>query len=206
LIYLKDSDAFDQDYFAQSLVDDSPEYAINPENFFSFTPHKAQVIERINDLKAQTEFNGLYFRPKLSEQMSASQVIRTLQKIISISSERSRAMGEIEEAKALSEIKIVTTDDIEKFHELNIDSAQDRNPSFTRIRDSLRRLAFDQSEVYFAVFESVVSMTTYPMVGNHILNPAVNYPLDFKPFYDLFIRGASFTEFTKEIFLFVPEL
>jgi hypothetical protein len=204
-VYLNDPDAFDQDHFAQSLVDPTPEYAIDLNLFFSFVPQKLQIIERINDLKAQTDFNGLYYLPKSSKVYSEDEATRVLQIIVKNLSDHSRLKGELDDAKLLAKAKLSITNDIDEFHMANIDTSRDRTYAFDTLSDAFRGHAHRQSRVYSAVFEAVLNMTSYPMVRNYLINPAVDYPFDFKPFYDLFIGGAAFTDFSDEIVLYVPK-
>jgi hypothetical protein len=130
LIYLKDPDAFEMDHFSQSLVDNSPEYSIDVDLFFSFTQHKNQVIERINKLKSQTYFNGLYYLPKSSEAISESKAKNLLWKCIQVSADHSRMKGNESEADALTRTNLTTTNGIDKFHQLGIDRFDEQNLSF----------------------------------------------------------------------------
>jgi hypothetical protein len=204
LKYLKDPNSFDMDHFAQSLVDTSLEYSIDLDLFFSFTPQRADVIERIKKLKSSTEFNGLYYLPKSKEMITESAARQKLWDCIRVSANHSRLKGEDNEARELESMNIVTTHDIDTFHEANTDVSLDRNFSFDRLHECFKEYAFDTSEVYFAVFESVLNLTTYPMVTDYLLSSAVKYPVDFTSFYDLYIGGASYSVLTDKIILYVP--
>jgi hypothetical protein len=206
LVYMKDPESFDQDHFAQSLTDTSAEYAIDPELFFSFSRQSAQIIERLDDLKNRTLFNGLYYIPKPQEQFSAQKALEVLKETIEVLSEHSRVRGDLDDAKLIRQAPVKIISNIDEFHFFNIDISRDRPHSFTRLNDAFQENALDKSELYFAVLEAVVNMTTYPMVRNYILNPDVQYDADFRPFYDLFIGGAAFTEFSDEIVLYVPKM
>ena len=205
LTYLDDPDAFDEDHFASSLVDNDPEFAIPPSEMFSFTSNAPLIVERIENLKRRTEFNGLYYVPRFEERMGRDSIVSSCKRCVDELVKFSRLKGDLEGADALASARFTVIDDLDHFHALNTDTIRPRSNAFMKLERSFNRTATSINECYYGAIEAVLSMTNMPMVKNYILNPDVNMSVQFKYFFDLYVGGGQFTDFEEEIVVLIPQ-
>ena len=205
LVYLNDPDAFDRDHFAQSLLDKSPEYAVAPDELFAFSPYRDSIVARLNDLIVHTNFNGLYYLPRDDLKLSPEKATNTLKDIVRVTAEYARIKGSLADAQSLQGANFVILRDIDEFQNFNTNLERDRTECFDLLGDAFRLHGYNNWKVFFAVKEAVLSLTNMPMVTNHILNAGLKFQFDFQPFFDFYIGGCQFFDFTDEIYVYVPK-
>jgi len=194
LKYMENPEVFPDDHFAPPITD--TEEPVDLETAFAGLPNGRELIKRINRIRQETAFTGLYHVPEPEEWLDREKLKVLAKRYADSVADRLRGIGETEQAARIlhNPIEFISESDFmkkEATRELRfLNAAMDLSRDFNKWKDN-------RPSCYKGLKEAVLFMTKIPEVTRYILSAIVKYPVDDEAYYELW-RGGAGIEFCED--------
>lgn len=202
LEYLDKPDAFSCDHFA-SLITDT-EQPVDLEKAFGNLSNGGLLIERIERVRNETAFTGLYHVPASGDRIGRSKLKVLAERYADSVASRLKDIGEqdLNNSVFYSPIEFLRASDFQKkksSREFKISNAA------MYISDDFIDWPEHDPDYYYALKEAVYMMTTKPQVTRYILSAIVDYPVDDEAYFELWAGGGDIEFCEDRTLIILPD-
>lgn len=194
LKYVDEPDAFSYDHFAPLITD--TEEPVDLEVAFGKLPNGAELIRRIERVREETAFTGLYHVPAREDRLDRNQMRTLAERYANSVATRLHEIGEVEQAHFIrnAPIEFVRKSSFEAREKTGqlffVNASMD-------IQDDFVDFTSHSRPYFMGLEEAALFMTKVPPVTRYILDAIVDYPVDDEAYYELW-RGGGRIEFCED--------
>ncbi|SIS90680.1 hypothetical protein [Paracoccus saliphilus] len=204
LIYLEEPDAFSKNHFEPMITDTGN--PLDLQRAFGSLPQGAAMIERIERLRSETNFTGLYHVQDPSRRLGHDAMIEKARKYCDHVSDFLRDIDMADLAKSVDNGGFSYLD-VHSYDFRDSDGRLGLNETGEVLEDEFTLKLKKGPHYLLGLFQAVLFMTKIPVVTRYIMQPVVKFPLNEADGYATWIGGAAIAFGDRGNFLLVePEL
>ena len=202
LRYISNSTLFDKYHFGPLITD--TEEPVDLEAAFIGLPNGRELIKRIERIRRETAFTGLYHVPATEERLDRVPLKTLARRYADSVADRLREIGETEQASLIlhNPIEFISESDFKKkeaARELRfLNTAMDLSNDFIDLTE-------DEPKYMYGLKEAVLFMTKFPAITRYILSAIVKYPVDDEAYYELWKGGADIEFCEDKTLIILPD-
>ncbi len=202
LKYVENPEAFSEDHFAPLITD--TEEPVNLDIAFGGLPNGRELIKRIQRVRQETAFTGLYHVPATDERLGREQLKTLARRYADSVADRLREIGEAEQAARIlkAPIEFISESDFKRkkaAKELRILNAA------WELRNNFIDFTDGWPDYMYGLDEAVLFMTKYPAITRYILSAIVKYPVDDEAYFELWKGGADIEFCEDKTLVILPD-
>lgn len=201
--YLKDPASIDKGVFAPLLTD--TENPASPNDVLAPLPGGPDMARRVHELTSNTIFSGLYYLPDSKKIASAEILAALAQTQLAEFASYLQTRGQAASAEQLRQSRTRIVNDESQFDAFVEEKRGRASNAIDFVADDFIDAYFDVDRRLSGAREAILHLTVAPYVTNYILNPGVDFPVTFRPGFDLYIGGGRMSVFDDELLVFSPK-
>lgn len=200
LIYLEKPDAFSKDHFEPMITDTGNPHDL--QRAFGSLPQGAALIERIECLRSETEFTGLYHVQDPSRRLGHDALIQRARSYCDCVSDFLRDIGMVDLVKSVNNANFRYLD-VRNYDFRDSDGCLGLNETGEILEDEFISVLKNGPHYLMSLFQAVLFMTKIPVVTRYIMRPIADFPLNEVDGYATWIGGAAIAFGDRKNFLLV---
>ncbi|RVV96499.1 hypothetical protein EKE94_18425 [Mesobaculum littorinae] len=204
LIYLEEPDAFSKNHFEPMITDTGN--PLDLHRAFAPLPQGAAMVERIERLRSETRFTGLYHVQDPNRRLSQDAMIGKARSYCDHVSDFLRGidMADLAQSVDTGDFRYL---DVHSYDFRDTDGRLGLNETGEVLEDEFTLTLQKGPHYLMGLFQAVLFMTKIPVVTRYIMQPVVEFPLNEVDGYAAWIGGAAIAFGDGDNFLLVePEL
>lgn len=190
LTYLEDPDAFPKDHFEPLITDTGT--PLDLREAFGGLARGDALIERIEQVRRQTLFTGLYYVQDPERRLPAPALEARARKYCDHVSDFMTEIGMADLSRKIDGAEFAYLD-VDDYDFRDADGSLGLNETGEVLDDEFTGALRRGPHYLFGLFQAVLFMTKVPVVTRYVMAPVVDFPLEETDGYQTWIGGAALT-------------
>lgn len=168
---------------------------------FGALPGGRTLIERVENLLSENNNSSLYVIPKKENWLPEEKIRQYLKSYCDNLAKYAKTIEREDLGSQANSSSIQVVYDNDKFYEIIQSEPFPHSEILSEIEYRYIEYLGRVGNYMYALDEAVLALTKYPAVTRYILEQAANFPLEHKPYYEMWKAGGDVYFFTDRILL-----